>query len=106
MTTKRKTKARAKKPARKTQARKAAAKKRATKATKPRDPKAPAVGTVLTRVFKRKSYEVKVTAEGYVLGDVTFRTLTGAAKAISGYASVSGPRFFGTDAASKAKGGA
>jgi hypothetical protein len=95
MSTKKSTKARAKKPARKTTAKRAAAaKQRPAKPTKPRDPKAPAVGTKIARRFKGKDYELKVTAEGYALGDVTFKSLTAAARAVTSYAAVSGPRFW------------
>jgi hypothetical protein len=109
MTTKKKTtttKARAKKAARSTTAKKAAAKRRTVKPTTPRDPKAPAPGTTLTRVFKKKTYELVATETGWRMGDVEFRSLTAAARAITGYASVSGPRFFGTDEATTTKGGA
>jgi hypothetical protein len=103
-----------KKPAR-AKAAKAPAKKAATakapkttaaKATKaaatkkpraPRDPQAPAVGTTIERTFKGETYRLKVTAEGYALGDVTFRTLTAAAKHVTKYPSISGPRFWLTE---------
>ena len=76
-------------------------KKKTTKkpapAKKPRDPKAPAVGTMLTRTFKGETYRLRVTADGYALGDVTFKTLTAAAKAVTKYPSISGPRFWLTE---------
>jgi hypothetical protein len=77
------------------------AQKRAAKRAKATTPK---VGTTLKREFKGTEHTVKVTADGFAYMGETYRTLTAAAKAITGYASVSGPRFFGLDAASQ-KGG-
>ena len=70
---------------------------RTTAATKP--------GATLTREFKGKKHVVKVTADGLVYCGKTYATLTAVAKAITKYPSISGPRFFGTDAASRKKGG-
>jgi hypothetical protein len=44
-----------------------------------------------------------MTADGFIYKGTEYGSLTAAAKAITGYASVSGPRFFATDAASRAK---
>lgn len=71
-----------------------ATKARPPRATKARDPRLPAVGKSITREFKGKTYELKVTADGFALGDVHFRTLTAAAKAVTKYPSVSGVRFW------------
>jgi hypothetical protein len=98
-TTKKPARAKAAKAARKKAATAKAPKTAAPKATKPatkkpRDPKAPAVGTTIERTFKGETYRLKVTAEGYALGDQVFRTLTAAAKAVTKYPSISGPRFW------------
>ena len=88
--------------------RKKAAKKRSTKkraaatrntakkkaATKRPKATAPAVGTTIERAFKGEAYRLRVTADGFVLGKETFRSLTAAAKAVTKYPSVSGVRFW------------
>lgn len=79
----------------------AAKKKAAKRAPKPTAPKA---GTVIERTFKGKAYKLRITDDGYAIGKKTFASLTAAAKHVTGYPSVSGPRFWGTDEA--AKGGA
>lgn len=61
--------------------------------TRPRDPNAPAVGTTLKRQFRGQDVAVKVTADGYLLDGQTFRSLTAAARHLTGYA-ISGPVFF------------
>ena len=71
-----------------------ASKAKAKAAPKKAPAAAPKPGTTLTRKFKNKVYELKVTADGYALGDMKFRTLTAAAKAVTSYPSVSGPRFW------------
>ena len=103
MTTTRKT-AKKKAATKRKSAKKPATKRTSTKkrAAKRSQADAPAVGTTLTREFKGTKHTVKVTADGYAHGGKTYRTLTAVAKAITGYASVSGPRFFGTaDASTK-----
>ena len=56
-------------------------------------------GTVLERAFKGKALKLKVTEDGFVLDRKTFKSLTAAAKAATGYASISGTRFWmGNDA--------
>ncbi len=67
---------------------------RAPRTTEPRDPRLPAVGKTIKRTFKGKDYELRVTKDGFQLGDVAFRSLTAAAKAVTKYAAVSGPRFW------------
>jgi hypothetical protein len=89
--------------------RKRATKKRARKRTKTKAPKGRQrlvlkPGTRLQRTFKGEDHVVSVTKDGFKYEGETYRTLTAAAKAITNYASVSGPRFFGLDAASQ-KGG-
>jgi hypothetical protein len=87
----------AKKPTTKRQAAKKAPAKKRAKAT-------PAVGATIERVFKGTTYKVVVTADGFAIGKDTYRSLTAAAKAITKYPAVSGPRFFGTVKAAKANG--
>lgn len=56
-------------------------------------------GTVLERTFKGKALRLKVTDEGFVLDRKTYKSLTAAAKAATGYKSISGTRFWkGNDA--------
>ena len=97
-TTKRKS---TKKRASKRSTKKKATKKRAAKRPKAAEPNP---GTTLKRTFKGAEHAVKVAADGFRYEGETYRTLTAVAKAITGYSSVSGPRFFGIDAASQ-KGG-
>jgi hypothetical protein len=84
----------AKKPARKTSPKRARAK--ATGKAAARDPRLPAVGTVLTREFKGKTVEVKVTADGFEYEDQTFKSISAVARRITGYM-ISGPVFFRLD---------
>lgn len=65
---------------------------------------APKAGAAIEREFKGKTYKLRVTDEGYAIGKKTFKSLTAAAKHVTGYPSVSGPRFWGAD--ENAKGGA
>lgn len=51
-------------------------------------------GTRLVRSWQARTYTVLVTAEGYVMGDRQFTSLSQIAKAITG-TEWSGPRFFG-----------
>ena len=56
-------------------------------------------GTVLERTFKGKALRLKVTEDGFVLDRKSYKSLTAAAKAATGYASISGTRFWmGNDA--------
>jgi len=69
--------------------------KRSRTAGKPtsRDPRLPAVGSVLTREFKGKTIEVKVTEDGFEYQDQTFKSISAVARRITGYG-ISGPVFF------------
>ncbi|MBK8285766.1 MAG: DUF2924 domain-containing protein [Ahniella sp.] len=60
---------------------------------RPRDPNAPAIGTTLKRSFKGQDIMVKVTADGFVFGELAFSSLSAVARHITGYM-VSGPVFF------------
>ncbi len=53
-----------------------------------------AAGTVLERTFKGKTCKLKVTEDGFVLDRKTYKSLTAAAKAATGYKSISGTRFW------------
>ncbi len=83
-----------------------AAKKKATKrkAAKKRAGKRKAKAQTIERTFKGKKHVVTVTADGFTYRGSTYRSLTAIAKKITGYKSVSGPRFFGTDGGGR-KGG-
>jgi hypothetical protein len=52
------------------------------------------LGSQLVREWNGRTHTVHVTNKGYVLSGVTYRSLSAAAKAITG-AHWSGPRFFG-----------
>jgi len=60
---------------------------------------APKAGTVLEREYKGKSYRLTVTSENgaiaFRLGKKKYSSLTEAAKEVTGYASISGPAFWG-----------
>ncbi len=58
-----------------------------------RDPRLPAVGSVLTREFKGKTITVQVTEAGFVFEDQTFKSISAVARRITGYG-ISGPAFF------------
>lgn len=100
MAQKKTTTSKSKAPPKRAPAQKAAPRARSTgskaKNAAPKKAQAPAPkpGTTLTRTFKGKAYELKVTKDGFVLGDVTFHSLTAAAKAVTQYPSISGPRFW------------
>lgn len=87
----------------KTKTRKTAPKRSRT-AGKPtrRNPRLPAVGTVLTREFKGRTIEVKVSEDGFEYEDQTFRSISAVARRITGYM-VSGPAFFRLDKPSEAE---
>lgn len=61
-------------------------------------------GTRLVRSWQERTYTVLVTAEGYVMGDRQFTSLSQIAKAITG-TEWSGPRFFGLGERKRAAGG-
>lgn len=81
-------------------------KARASRAPRPaKEPREPAVavGTKLVREYRKRGEEpttitVERTDDGFVWGKTTFPSLTAAAKAITGYPSISGPYFFGLSA--------
>lgn len=75
-------------------ARKKAARKKTARKRKTAQAGALATGDVLERTFKGKTYRLRVTEEGFVLGKKTFRSLTAAAKHVTGYKSVSGTRWW------------
>lgn len=66
---------------------------KATGKDRPRDPRLPAVGTVLTRQFKGKEIVVEVVEGGFQFEDQTFRSISAVARHITGYM-ISGPVFF------------
>lgn len=51
----------------------------------PRDPRLPDVGTTLRRVFRGKTYVVKVLAEWFELDGVVHKSLSAVSKAITGH---------------------
>ncbi len=59
----------------------------------------------IEKTFKGKTYVVHATDDGFRYGRKTYPSLTAVAKAITGYGSISGPRFFGITAP-RAKAGA
>jgi hypothetical protein len=59
-----------------------------------RDPSLPAVGTVLRRVHKGRTHEVKVLEDGFMHLGKTYETLSAVAKAITG-TTWNGRLFFG-----------
>lgn len=62
----------------------------------PRDPRIPAVGTVLKRQFKGRDIEVVVSESGFEFEDQTFKSISSVARHITGYG-ISGPAFFRLD---------
>ncbi|MBE0567936.1 MAG: DUF2924 domain-containing protein [Krumholzibacteria bacterium] len=89
-----------KKTTRKTSPKRARAK--ATSKAVERDPRLPAVGTILTREFKGKTIEVRITDEGFEYEDQTFKSISAVARRITGYM-VSGPVFFRLDKPAEAE---
>ena len=59
-----------------------------------RDPRLPAPGAVLTRMYKGQSHHVEALADGFIWNGQTFPTLTAVAKAITGQ-HLNGFAFFG-----------
>jgi len=87
-------------PAKKTSGRRTAKKAEPVKATPKRtpkttdrDPRLPAIGSVMKRQFKGKEIVVKVTADGFEYDGQTFRSISACARHIVGYM-ISGPVFF------------
>jgi len=58
-----------------------------------RDPRLPAVGTVMTRTFKGEELAVTVLEDGFEYEGEHYRSLSGLARHIVGY-QISGPVFF------------
>jgi hypothetical protein len=71
---------------------KATTPRRASKPTD-RDPRLPAIGSVMKRQFKGKEISVKVTADGFEYDGTTFKSISACARHIVGYM-ISGPVFF------------
>lgn len=67
---------------------------RTPKAPRERDPRLPAVGETITKEWRGKTLKVRCAEDGFVLDGTTYRTLSAAAKAASGFASVNGYLFF------------
>jgi len=68
----------------------------------PRDPRLPAVGTVMNRTFKGEELAVKVLDDGFEYEGEYYRSLSGLARHIVGY-QISGPVFFRLTEAQTAK---
>ena len=68
---------------------KKAAPKRQAKST------APKPGMLIEKIYKGRKITVKVTDDGFVYRGKTYASLTALAMKVTGYAAVSGPRFFG-----------
>jgi cation transport regulator ChaC len=61
------------------------------------------VGTILRRTYHGKEYEVKALGAGFTMDGDAYTSLTDVAKKITGYKSISGPKFFEKVLAEKAK---
>ncbi len=59
------------------------------------DPRLPAPGGTIERVFKGKALKVEVTADGFRHAGKAWSSLTALALSITGYGAISGPAFFG-----------
>ena len=68
----------------------------------PRDPRLPAAGSTLTRIYKGQELTVKVLADDFEYQGETFKSLSGLARQIVGY-QISGPVFFRLTGDSEAK---
>lgn len=66
-----------------------------------RKPKDPEAGTILTRQWRGEEIQVEVTESGYIWNDVSYRSLSAAARAITG-SHWNGPLFFGITKRKKA----
>jgi hypothetical protein len=77
---------------------KSAAKTPAPKNDTSRDPRLPAVGTMLTRKFKGKTVSVKILDDGFLHNQKTYSSLSAVAIAIAGF-NYNGFRFWGIDPA-------
>jgi hypothetical protein len=58
-----------------------------------RDPRVPAVGTVMTRTYKGEELSITVLEDGFEYEGEHYRSLSGLARHIVGY-QISGPVFF------------
>ena len=67
-----------------------------------RDPRLPAVGTVMTRTFKGEELSITVLDDGFEYEGEYYRSLSGLARHIVGY-QISGPVFFRLTEAQTAK---
>jgi len=67
----------------------------ATTTNDTRDTRLPNPGAVLTRSYKDHVYRVTVKSDGFVWRGKHYRSVSGAAKAITGYGAVDGFAFFG-----------
>jgi hypothetical protein len=65
------------------------------KKARERDPRLPAAGTVIVRTYKGKDHRVKVLADSFELDGTSYRSLTALARAVTGYAAISGPAWLG-----------
>ena len=76
---------------------------------KARDPRLPAPGGVIEKVYKNQKITVQVTETGFTYDGAEYSSLTALALKITGYRAVSGPRFFGlvkpAPSARRARGG-
>jgi hypothetical protein len=68
------------------------------------DPKLPAFGEKIVRVYKGKTYEVEVLKDGFQYKGKVYPSLTATAMAITGYKAISGPVFFRLTAKDKPEG--
>jgi len=68
-----------------------------------RDPRLPAVGTTITRIFKGRKLEVLVTETGFEYEGKTYSSISALAKFVTGHKAVNGYSFFrlGTSAGGK-----
>jgi hypothetical protein len=68
-----------------------------------RDPRLPAPGSTIERVYKGRAIRVAVLEKGFRLGKREFSSLSALARHVTGAASINGPLFFrlSTPAAAK-----
>ena len=72
------------------------------RATRSRDPRLPAPGTTITRIYKGKELRLTVLDDGFRFEGETYRSLTAAALKATGYPAISGPHFWKLDATTTA----
>jgi hypothetical protein len=63
--------------------------------TRARDPRLPAAGTVIIRTYKGKDHRVKVLEDSLEHEGTLYRSMTALARAVTGYAAISGPAWLG-----------